>query len=46
MELNPDTLYETTPFITKMFFLKSEPQNIEYRMTNDEVWNRCALPII
>jgi hypothetical protein len=28
--------YETTPS------WKSEPQNIEQEISNDEVWNRCA----
>jgi hypothetical protein len=32
--LYPETSYETT--------VKSEPQNIEYRMSNVEGWNRCA----
>ena len=32
----PDTSYETT------HSWNSEPQNIEQKISNDEVWNRCA----
>jgi hypothetical protein len=37
--LIPDTSYETT------HSWDSEPQNIEQEISNDEVWNRCALTI-